>query len=252
MIPVIACSILFGLIAAATVLVYLDENERCSLLLTLFIMDASSRRRKHKEELRKTILEAAREIFVAEGYEAFSMRKLAEKIEYSPGSIYLHFQSKEELFDSLVEASFERLLKTLLDMRDGHQQPDPVKELKRGLHAYVEFGLRNPNDYRFAFMLRPPVDKHPYEVHRAFEVLRHMVRRCVAERRFCAVDVETAAQALWASAHGITSLLIQRPAFPWVPKKRVIAQVIDSAVDSLLAAANGPAKLGEHNAVASS
>lgn len=215
-------------------------------------VNASSRRRKHKDELRKAMLDAAREIFVAEGYEAFSMRKLAEKIEYSPGSIYLHFKSKEELFDSLVEESFERLLKTLMNMSDGHQERDPANELKKGLHVYVEFGLRNPNDYRFAFMLRPPVHKRPYKVHRAFEALRHMVRRCVEEKRFRAIDVETAAQALWASAHGITSLLIQRPAFPWVSKKKVIAQVIDSAVDNLLAAANETAELGDHHAVASS
>ena len=198
-------------------------------------MNASSRRQRHKAELRKAILDAAREIFIAEGYEAFSMRKLAEKIEYSPGSIYLHFKSKAELFDALVEESFDRLLKTLMDIRDGHQQRDPVNELKKDLHAYVDFGLRNPNDYRFAFMLRPPVEKRPYRVHGAFEALRHIVRRCVEEKHFHAVDIETTAQALWASAHGITSLLIQRPACPWASKKKVIAQVIDSAVDSLLA-----------------
>lgn len=215
-------------------------------------MNASTRRRKHKDELRKAMLDAARDIFVAEGYEAFSMRKLAENIEYSPGSIYLHFKSKEELFDSLVEESFERLLKMLMDIRDGHQLRDPVNELKKGLHVYVDFGLRNPNDYRFAFMLRPPADKRPYKVHRAFEALRHMVRRCVQEKRFrAAVDVETAAQALWAAAHGITSLLIQRPAFPWVSRKKVIAQVIDSAVDSMLAGANETAELGERHALAS-
>ena len=198
------------------------------------------------------MLDAAREIFVAEGYEAFSMRKLAEKIEYSPGSIYLHFKNKEELFDSLVEESFERLLKSLMNVSEGNQDGDPVNELKKGMHVYVEFGLRNPNDYRFAFMLRPPVHKRPYKVHGAFEALRQIVGRCVAQKRFREVDVETAAQALWASVHGITSLLIQRPAFPWVSKKKVIAQVIDSAVDSLLAGAYETAEPGEHHAVANS
>ncbi|HET7205640.1 MAG TPA: helix-turn-helix domain-containing protein, partial [Terriglobales bacterium] len=111
-------------------------------------MSASSRRRKHKEELRRFILDAAREIFVRQGYESFSMRKLAEKIEYSPGSVYLHFKSKEELFECLVEESFARLLKTLAALRNGKEWQDPVEELKKGMRAYVEFGLRNPNDYR--------------------------------------------------------------------------------------------------------
>lgn len=214
----------------------------------MFIMTATSRRHKHKEELRRAILDAAREIFVAGGYENFSMRKLAERIEYSAGSIYLHFKNKEELFDCLVEESFARLLKTLTDMQNGSEEQNPATELKKGLRAYVDFGLRNPNDYRLAFMLRPPVVKRPYKVHQAFEALRYMVRRCVEEKWFRAVDVETTTQALWASAHGITSLLIQRPAFPWVARKRVIAQVIDSAVDSLLVAPNETAAVGVQHA----
>jgi AcrR family transcriptional regulator len=211
-------------------------------------MSALSQRRKHKEELRRLILDAAREIFVRQGYESFSMRKLAEKIEYSPGSVYLHFNSKEELFECLVDESFARLLKTLLALQNGKELQDPVAELKKGLRAYVEFGLRNPNDYRFAFMLKPPVENRPYKVHGAFESLRYMVGRCVEEKRFRAVDVETTSQALWACVHGITSLLIQRPAFPWVAKKKLIEQVIDTAIDSLVPEPSATSKVGEHHA----
>jgi AcrR family transcriptional regulator len=211
-------------------------------------MSAVSRRRKHKEELRRVILDAAREIFVRGGYESFSMRKLAQKIEYSPGSLYLHFKNKENLFECLVEDSFARLLKTLTNLQNGRERQDPVEELKRGLQAYVDFGLRNPNDYRFVFMLKPPVEKGPYKVHGAFEALRYMVRRCVEEKRFRAVDVETTAQGLWASVHGVTSLLIQRPAFPWVPKRELIAQVINTAIDGLVMAPDAAAAAGELHA----
>lgn len=215
-------------------------------------MSAISHRRKHKEELRRIILDAAREIFVCAGYENFSMRKLADKIEYSPGSVYLHFKSKGELFECLVEESFARLHKTLTDLRNVRGWQDPAEELNKGLRAYVEFGLRNPNEYRFVFMLRPPMEKHPYKVHAAFEVLRNMVRRCVEEKRFRAVDVEATAQALWASVHGITSLLIQRPEFPWAPKKRLIARVISTAMDSLVVAPGATLEVGEPHASISS
>ena len=211
-------------------------------------MSALSRRRKHREELRRLILDAAREIFVRQGYESFSMRKLAEKIEYSPGSVYLHFKNKEELFECLVDESFARLLKTLSALRNGKELQDPVEELKKGMRAYVEFGLRNPNDYRFAFMLKPPMVKRPYKVHGAFESLRNIVGRCVGEKRFRPVDVETTSQALWASIHGITSLLIQRPAFPWVPKRGLITQIVNTAVDSLVAEVRATAQAGEHDA----
>ena len=96
------------------------------------------------------------------------------------------------------------------------------------------------------------MEKRPYKVHGAFEALRYIVRRCVEEKRFRPVDVETTSQALWASVHGITSLLIQRPAFPWVPKKELIAQVINTAVDSLVAALGATAEAGEHHANISS
>jgi AcrR family transcriptional regulator len=211
-------------------------------------MKAAIRREQHKQELRTVILDAAREIFAREGYESFSMRKLAKQIEYSPGSIYLHFKNKEELFETLVEESFERLLQALNRIKNGQAEEDPAEALKKGMRAYVEFGLRNPNDYRFAFLLRPPVLKRPYRTHPAFGTMRHMVGRCVDEKRFRPVDVETTSQALWAAIHGITSLLIQRPTFPWVGKKQVIEQVINNAVDSLMAATGKRAETGVQHA----
>lgn len=213
-------------------------------------MNASTRRQHSKAQLKRQILDAAREIFVRDGYESFSMRKLARRIEYSPGSIYLHFRNKEELFESLVEESFDRLLKALNRLKNGHAQEDPVTTLKKGLQAYIDFGLRNPNDYRFAFLLRRPLQRRPYKVHPAFHVMRYLVGRCVEEKRFRAVDVETASQAIWAAIHGITSLLIQRPTFPWVARKPLIHQVINNAVDSLMAPPDGEeeTRAGAHHA----
>jgi AcrR family transcriptional regulator len=202
------------------------------------ITSIASRRQQHKEELRRVILDAAREIFVDQGYESFSMRRLAEKIEYSPGSIYLHFKNKEKLFEVLVEESFVRLLVTLNDLRHRRHWHDPVEELRSGMQAYVEFGLKNQSDYRFVFMLTTPLPKRPYKIHEAFGVLRDMVGRCVEEKRFRAVDVELTSQALWSSIHGITSLLIQRPKFPWRPKRELIGHVIFTATESLIKVPN--------------
>jgi AcrR family transcriptional regulator len=195
-------------------------------------MNATARREKNKQELRSQILAAAREIFVRHGYEGFSMRKLARKIEYSPGSIYLHFRNKEELFRSLVDDSFAQLLEELKRLGPaGHA--GLLDELKVGLRTYIAFGLSHPNEYRIAFLLAPAQPKGPYKPHPAFEILRTMVRRCVREGALKKVDVETVSQSLWATAHGITSLLIQRPMFPWVEREALIAQVINGAVDSL-------------------
>jgi AcrR family transcriptional regulator len=195
-------------------------------------MGARSRREQHKAELKGLILDAAREVFVRDGYEQVSMRKLAERIEYSPGTIYLHFAGKQDLLNCLVEESFERLHRALEKSR----RDDVVETLRAGLRAYVDFGLRNPNHYQFAFLLRPASNrKRGYRPHQAFEYLRQLVRCCVECGRFREIEVETAAQVLWSAVHGITSLLITRPQFPWVARDELVDQTIDNALRGMLA-----------------
>ncbi len=195
-------------------------------------MSALTRRQQHTAELRGMILDAARDLFVREGYQRVSMRKLAEKIEYSPATIYLHFRSKEALLDCLVEESFDRLHRTLEKVR----RDDPVEMLRAALHAYVEFGLKHPNHYQFAFVIRSGHEgTGPYRPHQAFEFLRGCVRLCISAGRLRKVDAEVTAQILWSAVHGITSLLIARPRFPWVRRQRLIGEVIDNSVRGLLA-----------------
>jgi len=194
-------------------------------------MSATSRRVQQRAELKAMILDAARHVFIHDGYEQVSMRRLAEKIEYSPGTIYLHFRSKDELLASLVEESFAKLR----DALERARREDAVETLRAGLHAYVDFGLRHPNHYHFAFMLRPRTARsNTYRPHGAFRFLREAVRCCVECGRFRKVDVETAAQTLWAAVHGVTSLLITRPQFPWVRRNELVAEVIDNSIRGFL------------------
>ena len=160
------------------------------------------------------------------------MRKLGERIQYSPGIIYLHFKDKDELIHCLVEEGFDKLLEVLETIPD---DKDAVRWLKRGMRAYIDFGLRYPNHYHFAFMMRRTGAAFAGQdaPHPAFEVLRNSVRRCLAQKAFSGVGVETASQVLWAAIHGITSLLIVRPGFPWVERNRLINRMIDSIVAGL-------------------
>ena len=192
-------------------------------------------REQYREQLRTAILEAARELFVRHGYESFSMRKLAEKLGCSHGTIYLHFKNKQQLFDFLVEDSFAQLSRALERLQ--HQKPgaDPVCLLKEAGRIYVNFGRRNPNAYEFAFVIRRSGPVRTWKPHPAFAFLRNTIKACIEEERFRLMDVDTATQAMWAAVHGVTSLLIARPGFPWVPAEELISRVIDSSVDSLLA-----------------
>ena len=196
-------------------------------------MNASARRAHYKSELRSQILAAAREIFVHESYESFSMRKLAERVEYSPAAIYKYFKSKSEIFDCLVDESFAALMESSSTVKDIPGE-DPVDRLKRGMWAYVNFGLQNPDHYRFAFLLQHPDTARPQRSRPAFDGLRSRIQNCIDAGRFQSGDAELTAQALWAAVHGVTSLLILKPAFPWVARRKLIARVIDSAVEALI------------------
>src|SRR5215470_750850 len=197
--------------------------------------ELSTPRERYRSVLRRTILDAAREAFVRDGFDGVSMRKLAETIGCSHANLYLHFKDKEALFDCLVEESFDRFGEGMRKLIESARSGDPVALVRKAGRAYVEFGVANPSVYEFAFLLRRPDGKPLPKPHVTYERLRSLVQRCMDEKRFRRVDVDAASQALWAAGHGITSLLILRPKFAWVDRDKLIGQVIDAAVDGLLA-----------------
>jgi AcrR family transcriptional regulator len=203
-------------------------------------MGVQERRARQKEELRQEILDAARELFARQGYENVSMRGIAEMIEYSPTTIYLYFQDKADLFDCVCEETLAKLGRKLTSL-DG-QSADPVEGLKKGLHAYVEFGLKYPNDYRVSFLSDVKPIEQPERFSRCreqgqkvFDHLRGSVRACVEAGAFRDVEIEATSQILWAAIHGITSLFILRPRFPWVDKDVLVTTLIDTTVAGLAA-----------------
>ena len=201
-------------------------------------MGTKERRAREKEQLRRQIIDAARELFVSEGYENVSMRKIADKIEYSPTVIYLYFKDKADLLDSACQETLLGLLDTVeLLKRDKN---NPVEALRKSGKAYVEFGLEYPQDYKLTFVIRPQFQKglgleEGSVGERVFSYLRAMVAECVRQRAFRQVDVETTGQALWSAVHGVTLLLIDFPDFPWTEKDKLIDTVIDTMIEGLKA-----------------
>ena len=203
-------------------------------------MGSKQRREREKEELRQDILDAARELFVTEGYENVSMRRVAEKIEYSPTTIYLYFEDKASLLYAICEETFAKLAKRMESITK--EGDDPIEVLRKGCRAYVDFGLKNPNHYKLTFINHP---QHPHDKKRhlreesmgmkAYGNLRANVEACIIANRFRATDVETVTQMFWAGGHGITSLLISMPDFPWVKKSELIDLIIDTLIDGLRA-----------------
>lgn len=202
-------------------------------------MGVQERRAREKKELRQEILDAARDLFVREGFENVSMRKIAEKIEYSPTTIYLYFQDKSDLLDCICEETFARLVRkqTALDQ----SVADPLERLRRGLRAYIEFGLKHPNHYKVAFMMPDPFDdpEHCVRAHamgqKAFDHLLTTLALCAEQHMIEVADLEATAQSVWAATHGLTSLLIAHPRFAWVERDRLIDTLIENIVSGLRA-----------------
>src|SRR6202162_3061543 len=200
-------------------------------------MGLKERKLRQKKFLRQEILDAASELFVKEGYENVSMRKIAEKIEYSPTTIYLYFKDKADLLDCICEEPFARLVRkqNAIDQAVA----DPIERLKKGLRAYIEFGLKYPNHYKVAFMMtedfeeRLQCERSREMGKKAYIHLRNELGRLAELGLIHVADTEAAGQVLWANIHGLTSLLITHPRFPWLDRNVLIDTLIENTMAGL-------------------
>ena len=186
-------------------------------------MGIEERRQRERDEVREKILDAARELFVELGYEGVSMRKVAERIEYSPTTIYLYFADKETLFQQLCQNDFSQLAE---EFQKVAQLPDPIRRLREIARLYVQFGVEHPNHYRLMFMTpytaeqkdEPDWDIKGNPNKDAYAFLLQCVCSALQNRLFRLEyqDSELIAQTLWAAVHGVVSLQIIHKDNPWL------------------------------------
>jgi AcrR family transcriptional regulator len=184
-------------------------------------MTIASRKERQKEELKAKILQAAKVLFIEKGFEATSIRNIAERIEYSPTTIYLYFKDKDDIFYALHQEGF-----TLLNQ---YFKPltlvsNPFERIKALSLAYITFAKENPEFYELMFISKVVIDalekekkdkKDPSqpeeewsEGKRAFQFLIGTVADCMNMGYFKAMDPEVFAFTLWSMVHGICSLQI--------------------------------------------
>lgn len=185
-------------------------------------MKSAERRANEKERVKALILDAARGLFVEQGIEGFSMRKLGERIGYTPTGIYFHFADKETLLQAILDEDCQALLAAISALE---AEPDPVRRIALMGIGYVEFALAHPNHYRLLFMT-PGSDRdleltkiergNPAEDGYAF--IKTNVSEAIRLRRFRSdyVDADYTAQILWAGVHGVASLHIAKGRDRWV------------------------------------
>jgi AcrR family transcriptional regulator len=177
-------------------------------------------------------------LFVREGYEKVSMRKIADKIDYSPTVIYHYFKNKGELLFFLLEKYHTRLLAVMKDINS--KGYDPITRLRKGMRAYTDFGLSNPSYYRLAFITPREYAAEDFlnkgqAGTELFQDLVDSVELCMKRGLFRPMDVMLAAQILWSVNHGVTAHLLANPNFPWAQRNELIDRTIECGIDGLCA-----------------
>jgi AcrR family transcriptional regulator len=199
----------------------------------------SARKAKGHGHMRRVeILKAAEQIFVAEGYEGATIRKIADEVGVSSTCLYMHFRDKDQILLEICTAALEELLD--LNREICALPLSPVERVRMLLRAYIDFALRNPNAYRLIFCA--PTSAGPAEKAAATHELGSecgerflgIVREVAAEGRLKG-DPEKVYRALWAACHGLAALMITKPSFEWAPADEMAQVLVDGLLFGLVA-----------------
>jgi len=208
-------------------------------------MGTSERLERERHAKRVLIMDAARELFLERGYDAVTLRQIAERIEHSTTAIYVHFADKFDLFQQLVHDDFRRFDHALTQHAG---IVDPVERLQRIGRAYVEFAMTMPRSYEMMFM-RPPTalevgkgsppsdDGAPGKA--AYQTLVATCVDLVAQGRLHPhlVDPLAVAQAVWSAVHGLVALRLRcehEPELQWRSRDEVVALLMTMICQGIL------------------
>ena len=176
-------------------------------------MGIKERKERHKEDLKAKILEAAKKLFVTNGYEATSIRKIAAEIEFSPTTIYLYYKNKTDIAYALHQEGFGLLRQQLAALTHVDDAFERLKAMGRG---YIGFAAAHPDFYEIMFVMKEPMqylqDYHPEEEwpegQKVFDALMETVEGCKAQGYFHGMAAAEAAMLSWSVVHGLCSLHI--------------------------------------------
>ena len=166
-------------------------------------MTSQERRDRERAQRRQVIVNAARELAEAEGWESVTTRRLADCIEYSQPVLYSHFEGKDAIVSAVALEGFGELAATLHNARKTAGSPDA--EPRAVASAYLEFARANPALYQAMFTLTVDLtfaqSGTPAPLHAGFAELREALAPLAADR-----DLETFTEVAWSALHGLATL----------------------------------------------
>lgn len=193
------------------------------------VQTAERRRQQSRADARRAILDATEALLVADGTDAFSMRRLAERCGYTAPTIYHYFSDKQTLIDELVEERCRVLLRAVKRVPLGQ---DPVENLRAMCLAFVRFGLRYPMHYQLLAVPHDDAEKPPPPSAEAARALMQNPLEQLGAADRVPAGVEAAGQALWAYLHGHILLRTGRPDYEW--EKGVLEIGLDALLRGLI------------------
>lgn len=199
----------------------------------------SARKPKGDGHLRRgEILEAAERIFLAEGYQGATIRKIADEVGVSSTALYMHFRDKDEILLEICDRAIEMLL--AINSEISARPIDAVARVRLMLDAYMTFALENPNAYQLVFCGQAGLISEQKQAatealgDRCYEKFVGVVREIGASGRLRTGTVDSAAQSMWAACHGLVSLLLLKSKFHWAPTDDLRAVMLDGLLYGLV------------------
>jgi len=198
----------------------------------------TARKAKGDGHLRRAeILEAAERIFVAEGYEGATIRKIADEVGVSSTALYMHFPDKGAILAEICEGTFRNLLARNVEIAG--RPLDAAVRTRMMLEAYMRWGLEHPNAYQLVYCSRgpapAPLPEGVNEVSRdCYDTFAGAVREVAASGRLRTGDGASAAQALWMACHGVVALMTSRPNFDWADREELMRVTLDGMLYGLV------------------
>jgi AcrR family transcriptional regulator len=170
-------------------------------------MGINDRKQRQKEEIRASILATAWEMVITEGWHSFSIRKIADAIEYSVPVIYSHFENKDAILLEFNRKGFQLLAESLAQAKAG--QSDPASQIRSMGRAYWDFAFQNKEYYQLMFGLGIPtcetVSKIPALAYFA-EVITGSIKGMVMPGKQPSFDPWLKYQSFWSMLHGLVSI----------------------------------------------
>jgi AcrR family transcriptional regulator len=179
-------------------------------------------RRKRKgegHERRSEILQVAKRVFLEEGYSRATIRRIASEIGISSTALYVYFPDKNSILREICAETFTGLTHEFETI--SAKKLAPLEALRAAAHAYISFGLGHPHEYELTFVARqaqvcPPETTDPNDPgERAYRCLLDLVTDAINAGVVAEPNVDRVAQQIWAGVHGLVSLFLSQPDFPW-------------------------------------